>query len=152
LFLFIHTLIFLQQNATTCLADLCPIFGCGPDDALYSKNGKKKKKWEVDAEIVGFGGIVTCTESEVEKIRYRCEVLNRRCFGSMQSIDGEKNVAAIYFNDNICRALHCENGIMKGVMVDTDDDFNSPTILATVVRWMLCIGIFMSIVLYGKCN
>lgn len=61
----------------------------------------------------GFGGIVTCTESEVEKIRYRCEVLSKRCFGPMTSLDEQRRVAASYFNDNICQALHCENGIMK---------------------------------------
>lgn len=34
-------------------------------------------------------------------------------------------------------------------MVNTEEDENSPSILTTVVRWMLSIGIFMSIVLYG---
>lgn len=73
-----------QSNASTCLADLCPIFGCSTEDVKYTKRGRKKKSQAVEG---GFAGIVTCTDKDVEKVRFKCEALSRRSVGTYKQYD-----------------------------------------------------------------
>lgn len=96
------------SNSTTCLADLCPVFGCprqGNQDNSRRNNPasrtyKPKKHFSMDK----------CTEQEVEKSRHRCEVLTKRCFGNLDA------TLQSHFYNSICQKLHCQDGILQGIL------------------------------------
>jgi len=121
-----------NATSTTCLADLCPVFGCEPQSKSYqaqvaasralsrgggksrnsgsgssSNNNNKNKDFFVD----------TCTEAEVERHKYVCQVMTRRCFSGVNSA----LQSALY--DDICGKLHCERGILRGsISLEKEED------------------------------
>ena len=114
-------------DSVMCPASLCPIFGCrqgvnypglsmkagGGGGAKLQKratsNGKmsmKKVSEEKNFDLEG-----TCTDAGVERSKYKCEVLIRRCFGHL-----EKEL--YLFERQICNALHCHDGLLIGSIYD----------------------------------
>jgi hypothetical protein len=85
----------LPSNATICLADYCPIFGC---------SSKSRSTDEPS-----FHHLVFCKDEEMEKYSYQCENLARNCFSSQS----ENQIMYQQFRTQICGSLHCENGILK---------------------------------------
>ena len=58
----------IDASSSVCLADLCPIFGCQQKiDNSYSKSRPDS-----------FQNIGLCREKDVEKVKYRCELLMKR--------------------------------------------------------------------------
>ena len=113
----------LQNSSTTCLADLCPIFGCDEKKRAYSGSSSSSRQGVPSYRKKDFA-IDVCTTEEVEKSRYRCEVMTRRCFPDekLQS----------HFFTNICGKLHCSGGILRGSITDPEDGAKG-----TVVFWAL---------------
>jgi hypothetical protein len=109
-----------------CPARLCPIFGCREtanhpgNSAKGSGGGAKLQKRATSsgkmsmkkvAEEKNFDLEGTCTDASVERSKYQCEVLIRRCFGHL-----EKEL--YHFQRQICNALHCHEGLLMGSIYD----------------------------------
>mmetsp|Transcript_3139 Transcript_3139/g.4857 ORF Transcript_3139/g.4857 Transcript_3139/m.4857 type:complete len:289 (-) Transcript_3139:92-958(-) len=138
----------ILSNTTICLGDLCPIFGCSDQNTKYrTYHSRRERSMGEHVPEEGFAGMVTCSDAEVEKYRYKCEVLSRRCFSGLLSSSHSSETVADYFNDKICRALHCEKGVMRGLLVEEEDD--EAGVLITVVRWMLGVVILVIALLYA---
>ena len=118
----------LDKTATTCLADLCPIFGCEQSGRLASSSSiglsssaaqrplSTKKEFQTNNK---------CTQADVEKSMYRCEVMAKRCFGLLDS-----KLQSHFFN-SICGKLHCEEGILRGTLREV------PASEGSFVFWIL---------------
>ena len=107
-------------NNIMCPASLCPIFGCR-EAANYpggkiklntaklqkraTSNGKMSMKRVAEEKNFDLEG--TCTDAGVERSKYQCEVLVRRCFGHLEQ-------ELHHFQRQICNALHCHNGLLQG--------------------------------------
>lgn len=68
---FDHSCLCRQANRTTCLADLCPLFGCSEQNTHYRGSGGR-------ASSGAFSKLHPCSDEEVERYVYKCEVLSRR--------------------------------------------------------------------------
>lgn len=56
-----------------------------------------------------------------------------------------------YFNNNVCKRLHCENGVLQGHLVEEDDDDDDDVnLFFNVMRWIVAILVLIAIFLYGK--
>lgn len=141
----------LDKAATTCLADLCPIFGCDqnnhglPPLAASSSgtvqhtpsHGHRRKDFQASR----------CTQSEVERSKYRCEVMTKRCFGLL---DAPLQKA---FYDRICAKLHCHDGTLRGILRDAADTEPIGSfvfwVLRALVAGMLLVFVFCYVLFVG---
>jgi hypothetical protein len=88
--------------------------------------------------------VVPCTTTEVEKTKYRCEILMNRCFGHL---DYREQQLANVLIDDICAPLHCQNGILMGISINSGEE---SMISYTILKWALCILIVGVAATYGK--
>jgi hypothetical protein len=114
----------VEGSGNMCLASLCPIFGCRD---TMGHNGAYKSTPNVQKRTTSSGKVnmgklheeknfdlgSMCTSAEVEKSKYQCEVLVRRCFGGL---DGDLDE---YFEEQICNKLHCDEGVLRGSIIET---------------------------------
>lgn len=155
----------LLSNTTVCLADLCPVFGChtlerqakrAAEAARYQHDPipdlRRKNFLDVEDE--------RCSEAEVEKNRYRCEVMLRRCFDSTRSSHNRKDsktkatttsTSATKMShydmlyDQICEKIQCKGGRLKGSLIDVQEE--EPSVVWWVLQ-VLCITMIVFIALF----
>ena len=113
----------VEGAGNMCLASLCPIFGCR-DSLSASGAYKQHQKYQKRATSSGkvqpnklkgeknFDFDAACTNAEVEKSKYQCEVMIRRCFGSSDELYS-------YFEEEICEKLHCQDGVLRGSIISS---------------------------------
>lgn len=133
----------LQSNRTVCLADLCPILGCSskPTD---SRNSHRKSNKDRYANLgPSFRDVEPCSENEVERNKYLCEGLIRRCFSELSG--GEE--LGDHFRKHFCNKLHCENGILVGAPQSTlESGGESFFVLHFVQVLVICMVIAFTII------
>ena len=103
-----------------CLADLCPIFGCKVNNNKnnnYNSNNNKK----TTEKKKSFDDIDSCQERDIERLKYRCEMLSKKCFGD-SNVEGKNVDMYKYFNKRVCSNLHCGGGHLevRGIEVTID--------------------------------
>jgi hypothetical protein len=119
-----------KASATVCLADHCPMLGCGSAEEIAKKKTNVKSR---DVEE-GFGRRITknfgkmerCSEEEVLLIREQCaEVSDRYAFTNYRIVATLRFQITLYFhrcfdagtsarfNSIVCRNVQCVNGILK---------------------------------------
>mmetsp|Transcript_20052 Transcript_20052/g.33788 ORF Transcript_20052/g.33788 Transcript_20052/m.33788 type:complete len:280 (-) Transcript_20052:173-1012(-) len=132
----------IESNRTTCLADLCPLFGCSELNTHYKGSSSRRNGG-------AFAKLHPCSDDEVERYVYKCEVLSKRCFGHLN--DGKNgNKMMSYFNSNVCKRLHCENGVLQGHLVEEeDDDDDDINLFFNVMRWIIAFLVLVAIALYA---
>jgi len=125
----------LPPNATVCLADLCPMFGC-------NSNSSNRGKIEGNRDYYGnqFTTMAKCTDSEVEKSRYKCELIARRCFS-----DDSTTYSTEDFTRQVCDRLKCVGGLLKGAATDLatrtafeENDNGDLRVLFVVIKVLIC--------------
>lgn len=73
-----------------------------------------------------------------------------RCFGHFS--EGKSgNKILTHFNNNVCKRLHCENGVLQGHLVEDDDDDEADDVnlFFNVMRWIVALLVLVAILLYG---
>lgn len=55
-----------------------------------------------------------------------------------------------YFNNNVCKRLHCENGVLLGHLLDEEDDDDEAGVFFNVMRWIIALLVLAAILLYGE--
>lgn len=98
------------DNITTngvCLADLCPIFGCKDTKSTAYSSRKARAAAQRNPYVDDFE---KCSEATIEKSKYRCEILAKRCFSGLYHRNGDD--MSHWFEDTVCTKLHCEGGIV----------------------------------------
>ena len=55
-----------------------------------------------------------------------------------------------FFEDNVCKRLHCENGVLVGNLLRDDDEDDEAQLFLNVMRWIIAILVIGSIILYGN--
>jgi len=119
----------VEASAATCLGDLCPIFGCDDKKKKNSANNsqpKHRKKKDFNLE--------RCTAEDVERSRYRCEVMSRRCF-----VDPKLQRQ---FFDAVCQKLHCEGSVLRGIITDGTDGEKKGSFVFSLLRWVAAALLF----------
>ena len=82
------------QHDTGCIADLCPLLGCSMERARARISEKG---------TFGRGSGAACTTANLERSKFRCEGLMRRCFtGSVLH----------HFRTDICESFQCTSGVL----------------------------------------
>ena len=128
-----------NDSTTTCLADLCPVFGCDDKQAnLVARRGgggsgggqhlapplpRPRKEFGIDNH---------CTPQELEKNKHRCEVLTRRCFARDAS-------AQHHFEETVCGKLRCEGRELRGILEASEASANGASGGAfsySLLRWL----------------
>ena len=147
----------LKEGFNNCYADLCGIFGC-KNNPMYTDMKATKKLWEVRSSKkrsparTGPDGKEfklddTCTDTDVERRQYQCQVLMRKCFSSNPPLQAD-------IEKMVCGKLHCENGLLVGSIPDInevdaqegDDTFVSRVfqiIILLIIVGFLCFYICM---------
>jgi hypothetical protein len=139
---------FLSNNGSSlCLADLCPIFGCSSVPTILYSDKKYNAIHEVRHEYHNtrkedkkssknnFNLVKSCTSADVEKSKHKCEVMMKKCFSeSVSGIELQKT-----FQQEICDKLHCEDGVLKGSMID----HNQPEVIFNVWIFQLIIAVIV---------
>lgn len=65
----------IANESSVCLADLCPIFGCHLSNQVKdTENGEKN----MGVNPKRFNDFEMCSREEIEKRKYRCEVMIKR--------------------------------------------------------------------------
>lgn len=136
----------LDKAATTCLADLCPIFGCDqnnhglPPPASSSGSMQHRPPAPPRKDFQAS----RCTQSEVERSKYRCEVMTKRCFGLL---DASLQKA---FYDRICAKLYCHDGTLRGILRDAPEPIGSfvfwvlrALVAGMILVFVLCYALFV---------
>lgn len=57
------------------------------------------------------------------------------------------------FNNNVCKRLHCEAGVLVGHLVDQEggeEDGEEAAMFFNVMRWIIALLVFVAIMLYGE--
>jgi uncharacterized Zn-finger protein len=139
---------FLSNNGSSlCLADLCPIFGCSSDPTISYSDKKYNAIHEVRHEYHNsrygekksnknnFNFVKGCTSADIEKNKHKCEVMMKKCFSELVSGSELKKT----FQLEICDKLHCENGILKGSMID----HNQPEIIFNLWIFQVLIAVII---------
>lgn len=114
-----------------CLASLCPIFGCRDSlsaSGAYKQHQKLQKRTTSSGKVQpnrlpgekNFDFDAACTNADVEKSKYQCEVMIRRCFGS-------SNELYDHFEEEICEKLHCQDGVLRGSIISSHKTVSSVT-------------------------
>lgn len=151
-----HTEKLSGSGTSICLADLCPIFGCtgkeersrglpppGPrrsaSSSSFPQTGAIKDRSKKD-----FAGESTCTQEEVERSKYRCEVLAKRCFGSLS--DGGKTEA--HFHRTVCKRLHCQGGLLRGILPEDGVGGGGGNFVFWLLRALLAALILLFLLAY----
>ena len=76
-----------------------------------------------------------------------------RCFGHLKDKDEGSSASfnvQTYFDNNVCKRLHCENGVLRGNLIEEDDEENEASLFFNVMRVIIALLVFASIVLYGE--
>jgi hypothetical protein len=136
----------LSPNATVCLADLCPIFGCNTN--TYARNRDKKDIYS-EYKANKFMSMEKCTDSEVEKSRYKCELIARRCFSSDDSAYSTED-----FTKQVCDRLNCVGGMLKGAATKSasgktareERDSGDLAVLFVVIKVLICFVLIAAVV------
>jgi hypothetical protein len=123
-----------SQNST-CLSDLCPIFGCGRDSYDFyeerSRNMKGRSGNTLD-DNTNFNpaALRTCAPGDDERIRFRCEGMLRKCFrpsfssimdvtnpDGMQTPDDTLQIEALNrLRISLCEQIICAGGSLHGAI------------------------------------
>ena len=130
---------------TGCVADLCPLLGC---------RRRRKGKPETKERRVGthFEQEVACTTSDLERAKFRCENLMRKCFPlSLPLLDSGLS-ALDTFRESICGSLRCVNGVLTSAVDDQmrrDADDEGTVGFLTIFSWALVIILVCAILIVG---
>jgi hypothetical protein len=133
-----------QEHDTGCIADLCPLLGCR---LKYSRGGSGSGS--SSGSKAAFKGQVDCTTSDLERAKFRCENLMRKCFLADPS-SGEGMATLTTFRDSICGSLQCVNGQLTS-LVDTQMryDARGPQVaLLTVLSWVVTGMLVVALLCY----
>ena len=162
----------LKQNSTNCFADYCNIFGC-PQQNVELEGGTKRDDLNEDSERKLFSRRSSpkkfetasrCTDKLVEKYKYKCRLIAKKCFtsapGEYNAVSRSRLCPLIIFSHSIfqnqdsfttqvCDALYCSKGKMIGAMEDTVllDEDEKTGVLFLVLQLMLCVVILIVVFL-----
>lgn len=131
----------VNHNATICLADFCPIFGCSYHRTKESTT--RKRDVAID-DKKSFNVIEPCTEESLATRKHQCEQLLSSCFPS-QSVAASLNA---FFKSQVCESISCVNGIFKSPLFDSQS--SDWSLVFEVLRWAGLIGILFFIIVYGS--
>ena len=128
----------LSNETTTCLADLCPIFGCHSVNTVRKKGVDHLEDKLHKMKAQSFGSVEICTPKDVERHQYKCEVLLRKCFGDDSSDSNYK-----LFDSHVCGKIGCKRGELMGSLSDDKSDSGFLMwLLQVVIVVVLLVGVF----------
>eukprot|EP01038_Epipyxis_sp_PR26KG_P010694 gene10694-14361_t len=139
----------IQPNATICLADLCPIFGCNSQEKRQYISNNDYEDYRVKQKK-SFAALQKCTTKDTEISRHSCEILSEKCFSQLPFAMNKPKTGKILsleekFNSLVCDNLRCINGVLKGAATY---DNESPSILIWVAKVTIATVIIFLISLY----
>ncbi|KAJ1431493.1 hypothetical protein B484DRAFT_347218 [Ochromonadaceae sp. CCMP2298] len=143
----------IPANATVCLADHCPMFGCGSAEEIAKKKTNVKSR---DVEegfgrriMKNFGKMERCSEEEVLLIREQCaEVSDRYAFTYYRIVATLRFQITLYshrcfdagasarFSSIVCSNVQCVHGILKGGI---KPETNKDPFVATIFRILFLV-------------
>lgn len=100
----------ISNKSTTCLADLCPALGCHLTDKLYNDAERYSFDRDFESSQNKFHNVEACTPTDIEKNKYKCEVLIDRCFSGLFDRNGVPLDQV--FHERICNQVRCVNGLL----------------------------------------
>mmetsp|Transcript_5457 Transcript_5457/g.5620 ORF Transcript_5457/g.5620 Transcript_5457/m.5620 type:complete len:261 (+) Transcript_5457:100-882(+) len=126
---------------SVCFADLCPILGCSLNTNTNEINRRRGKRRGGDDK--SFHEIQPCSANEVERNKFLCETLMRRCFSPLES--GAKLES--HFKHSICDELHCRDGVLIGASASYDKLYDS-LFVWNFIRIMMTVLVVAFIIIY----
>jgi len=131
---------------TGCVADLCPLLGCRTRRRGKQRTIERRGGAHFEQEV-------PCTTADLERAKFRCENLMRKCFPlSLPLLDSGLS-ALETFRENICGSLRCVNGALTSAVDyqmqrDAENGEGSVGFL-TILSWALVIMLLGAVLIVG---
>jgi len=114
----------LVQHDGGCVGDLCSMLGCK----------LRKKTSDTNADIFRSTQRNKCSSHDLERSKFRCETLLRKCFTNVPRAD----LLLEKFRNQLCNEMKCVNGALVAIVKEkSDDDEISFSIVLTILSWVL---------------
>lgn len=138
-----------NNNSMICLADLCPVFGCKSSESQIAVNRENTKSGNFDFEIHK----TSCASKDLEKAKYKCEILSRKCFEDLTNNSESEISASEYFRNKVCNKLKCYEGTLQGALVSSDMSALTPQIIFSyrTLQAAIAFVIIVFVIVYALC-
>ena len=131
----------LSNETTTCLADLCPIFGCHSVNTVRKRGVDQLEDSLSRMKAQNFGSVELCMPRDVERHQYKCAVLLRKCFGD-DSTDSNYKM----FSSHVCGKIGCKKGELTGSL---SDDRNDAGFLFWLLKVVVVVVLLVAVFFYS---